>query len=190
MCNGRKTHEHKRDGTERRDADPEQIQREIEQTREQLGDTVEALAAKTDVKARAQETAADLRQRAKDTTSQVRRQAVTAGETGRARVSEVAAPLRDATPDSVKQAVSKGTAGAPAVSQAAGYRGCRPGGRRGRGAVVDPAMIKVLYKPVSIVISVLGGILAGAIFKRIWKIAAEKTRPLRRPTRGGAGGRS
>ena len=33
-------------------------------------------------------------------------------------------------------------------------------------------MIKVLYKPVSIVISVLGGILAGAIFKRIWKIAA------------------
>lgn len=33
-------------------------------------------------------------------------------------------------------------------------------------------MIKVLYKPVSIVISVLGGILAGAIFKRVWKIAA------------------
>jgi hypothetical protein len=33
-------------------------------------------------------------------------------------------------------------------------------------------MIKVLYKPVSVVISVLGGILAGAIFKRIWKIAA------------------
>jgi hypothetical protein len=33
-------------------------------------------------------------------------------------------------------------------------------------------MIKVLYKPMSIVISVLGGILAGAIFKRVWKIAA------------------
>ena len=33
-------------------------------------------------------------------------------------------------------------------------------------------MIKILYKPVSIVISVLGGILAGAIFKRVWKIAA------------------
>jgi hypothetical protein len=33
-------------------------------------------------------------------------------------------------------------------------------------------MIKVLYKPVSILISVLGGVLAGAIFKRIWKIAA------------------
>ena len=33
-------------------------------------------------------------------------------------------------------------------------------------------MIKVLYKPLSIVVSVLGGILAGAIFKRVWKIAA------------------
>ncbi len=33
--------------------DPEQIQQEIEATREELGDTVEALARKTDVKARA-----------------------------------------------------------------------------------------------------------------------------------------
>jgi hypothetical protein len=92
--------------------DPELLKEQIEQTREQLGETVEQMAAKADVKARAQETAADLRQRAKDTTSQVRRQAVTAGETGRARVSEAAAPLWDATPDPVKQAVSKGTAGA------------------------------------------------------------------------------
>jgi Protein of unknown function (DUF3618) len=34
--------------------DPEQIQREIEATRRELGDTVEALAAKADVKAHAQ----------------------------------------------------------------------------------------------------------------------------------------
>jgi len=33
--------------------DPEQIQRDIEETREQLGDTVEALARKADVKAQA-----------------------------------------------------------------------------------------------------------------------------------------
>lgn len=32
---------------------PEQIEADIEETREELGDTVEALAAKTDVKARA-----------------------------------------------------------------------------------------------------------------------------------------
>lgn len=33
-------------------------------------------------------------------------------------------------------------------------------------------MIKLLYKPVSMLVSVLGGVLAGAIFKRIWKTAA------------------
>ena len=33
-------------------------------------------------------------------------------------------------------------------------------------------MIKVLYKPVSMLVSVLGGVLAGAIFTRVWKIAA------------------
>ena len=33
-------------------------------------------------------------------------------------------------------------------------------------------MIKVLYKPVSLLVSVLGGLLAGAIFKRVWKLAA------------------
>jgi hypothetical protein len=33
-------------------------------------------------------------------------------------------------------------------------------------------MIKLLYKPVSILASVLGGVLAGAIFKRVWRAAA------------------
>jgi hypothetical protein len=33
-------------------------------------------------------------------------------------------------------------------------------------------MIKLIYKPVSLLVSVLGGILAGAIFKRVWKLAA------------------
>lgn len=35
-------------------------------------------------------------------------------------------------------------------------------------------MSKVLYKPVSILVSVLGGMLAGAIFKRVWKLAARE----------------
>jgi len=33
-------------------------------------------------------------------------------------------------------------------------------------------MIKFVYKPVSILVSVLGGILAGVIFKRVWRLAA------------------
>lgn len=35
-------------------------------------------------------------------------------------------------------------------------------------------MIKLLYKPVGVLVSVLGGILAGAIFKRVWKLAARE----------------
>ena len=32
-------------------------------------------------------------------------------------------------------------------------------------------MTKLLYKAVNLLVSVLGGVMAGAIFKRIWKLA-------------------
>ena len=35
-------------------------------------------------------------------------------------------------------------------------------------------MIKLLYKPVGMLVSVLGGVIAGAIFKRVWKVAARE----------------
>jgi hypothetical protein len=35
-------------------------------------------------------------------------------------------------------------------------------------------MIKLVDKPVSMLVSVLGGVLAGVIFKRIWKITARE----------------
>ena len=35
-------------------------------------------------------------------------------------------------------------------------------------------MIKLLYKPVSMIVSALGGILADAIFKKAWKITGRK----------------
>ncbi|HZU59982.1 MAG TPA: DUF3618 domain-containing protein [Solirubrobacteraceae bacterium] len=41
--------------------DPEQLRAEIEETREELGDTVEALAAKTDVKAQARRKVAQVK---------------------------------------------------------------------------------------------------------------------------------
>jgi hypothetical protein len=54
---------------------------------------------------------------------------------------------------------------------------------------VDPAMSKVLYRPLSIVISVLGGILAGAIFKQIWQGARTAgSRSSRRSNPFGLGG--
>jgi ElaB/YqjD/DUF883 family membrane-anchored ribosome-binding protein len=46
----------------RRIDDPAELRAEIERTRRELGDTVAALAEKTDVKARAREKVADVRQ--------------------------------------------------------------------------------------------------------------------------------
>jgi len=48
---------------------------------------------------------------------------------------------------------------------------CPDPGRPGDPDVEEP-MIKMLYKPVSLLVSVLGGVLAGAIFKRVWKVSA------------------
>jgi Protein of unknown function (DUF4235) len=35
-------------------------------------------------------------------------------------------------------------------------------------------MIKLLYKSAGMLVSVLGGVVAGAIFKRVWKVAARE----------------
>jgi Protein of unknown function (DUF4235) len=35
-------------------------------------------------------------------------------------------------------------------------------------------ILKILYKPIGIIASVLGGMLAGAIFKRVWKVAGHE----------------
>jgi Protein of unknown function (DUF3618) len=52
----------------------ESLEREIVRTREQLGETVERLAAKADVKAMAARKATELSERVKDTTGQLRGQ--------------------------------------------------------------------------------------------------------------------
>ena len=54
--------------------DQQQLEKEIEQTREQLGQTVEALAAKVDVKARAQEKLGQLTARLKGKATEASRQ--------------------------------------------------------------------------------------------------------------------
>ena len=37
-------------------------------------------------------------------------------------------------------------------------------------------MARVLYKPIGLFVSVLGGLVAGAIFKRIWRVAADENK--------------
>jgi hypothetical protein len=75
-------------------ADGEQaLQEQIERTREHLGETVEALVAKVDVKAQAQEKARQLTGLLKSTAAEGRQRAVTA-----------ATSLSKATPEPVKEA--------------------------------------------------------------------------------------
>jgi len=50
---------------------PEEIRADIEQTRAEVGDTVEALAAKTDVKARAQERVEEVKETARQKAGEV-----------------------------------------------------------------------------------------------------------------------
>jgi len=107
-----------------------ELRQEIERTREQLGETVEQLAAKTDVKGRARAKATELAGRARKTAAQARTQAATqvstvreqlAGKTAGARqkattvsgtvtsqLQAKAAPVREAAPEPVRHAVAKG----------------------------------------------------------------------------------
>jgi CHASE3 domain sensor protein len=76
--------------------DPQELKQEIERTREQLGETVEALAAKADVKAQARAKAGHVTGRLKSRGAQARQQAAVAAQ----RLSKV-------TPDSVQRAAAK-----------------------------------------------------------------------------------
>jgi hypothetical protein len=110
--------------------DGAELRQEIERTREQLGETVEQLAAKTDVKGRARAKATELAGRARRTAAQARTQAATqvstvrgqlagkstggrqkataVGGTVKSQLQAKAAPVREATPEPVRRAVAKG----------------------------------------------------------------------------------
>ena len=115
-----------------------QLELEIERTREQLGDTVQELLARVDVKARARAKATEVSGKAKSTIVQARNQAVTraggvrdqvagntaaarqkaasAGRAGRdqvrGRIVAAGTPAWGAMPEQVRRAVTKGTNGA------------------------------------------------------------------------------
>jgi hypothetical protein len=67
---------------------PDAIRSDIEQTREELGDTVEALAAKTDVKARVHERVEETKATAKEKISGVTDKAPDSAQSGAATVIE------------------------------------------------------------------------------------------------------
>lgn len=76
---------------------PEQVRDEIEQTRAELGDTVAALAEKTDVKAQAKRVV-------QDTKATVTGKASEIGADVKAKKDEFTSSAQQATPDSVSEA--------------------------------------------------------------------------------------
>ncbi len=114
--------------------DAQQLQQEIERTRDQLGETVEQLAAKADVKARARDKAAEFSGRVKSKAGQARKEAAARSESARSqlagktaaarqkatsaggagkdqlqnRTAAVAMPVWEATPEHLRRGVAKG----------------------------------------------------------------------------------
>jgi hypothetical protein len=103
--------------------DPRQLEADIERTREQLGETVQELAGRADVKSRARAKAAEARRNAAARAGSVRRQVssktvaarqkvISAGagrkEQLRTRAAAVGAPVWEATPEQVRRTVTKG----------------------------------------------------------------------------------
>jgi ABC-type transporter Mla subunit MlaD len=82
---------------------PEQIRAEIDATREELGDTVEALAAKTDVKAQAKAKVEDTKAQARAKVEDVKSMAQAAAE-------EAKAKAKDAAPESPQEGVQQAQA--------------------------------------------------------------------------------
>jgi Protein of unknown function (DUF3618) len=87
--------------------DPEALEADIRRTREQLGQTVEALTAKVDVKARAQEKAAEVSGRIKGKVAVVKDQVTGRAEQVRSELADRAAGARQKI----------GSAGEPVASQ-------------------------------------------------------------------------
>ncbi|HEY0696409.1 MAG TPA: DUF3618 domain-containing protein [Micromonospora sp.] len=81
-------------------SDPEALREEIQRTRAELGETVQALAARADVKARvrqsAEETRARVRQSAEETRARVRQRLGLAGERMREQTGQVRSSVYDA----------------------------------------------------------------------------------------------
>lgn len=157
----------------------EALAQEIPATREQLGETVEALAAKADVKAR-------LRGRARAVSGKARARAGGAAQSARSAAAPRAGLVKDrasAADKTVKQAMPGPVQ--RAVSRTTGAASQRRRPLTAAGAAVGLLVVcwlvvrrrrhdQAVAQPTGPSGHVLGGVLAGAIFKRLWKLTARQ----------------
>lgn len=143
--------------------DPEQLRQDIERTREELGETVEALIAKADVKARARERVGELSGRLREATTQAREQAT--AKVGQAR-SQIAGRSADAKHAAAGTAVPTDQLQARAAAV----------GQTLRGATPDPvqkaaqrAMATASQRRVMIAAAAVGVVVVGFVLVRRWR---------------------
>lgn len=91
--------------------DPQALAEDIKQTREQLGQAVEALAAKTDVKARAREKAGQVSSRLRGATARAGHQAKNRGRTLGGKLAVTPPAARQALPVAVAGIATGSAAG-------------------------------------------------------------------------------
>ena len=136
------------------DKSPEELRSDIAQTREELGDTVEALAAKTDVKARARERVEELKSTAFAKRDELK-------STAFAKRDELTAKVKDATPG--------GNGGGAAAA------GGGEGGAPGSASTASSAQVKAkeasqqamtFARQNPIPVAVAGGVLLGFLVAR------------------------
>jgi ElaB/YqjD/DUF883 family membrane-anchored ribosome-binding protein len=101
--------------------DPEALRRDVEHTREELGETVEALSAKADVKGQVQEKVEQRKQAVKEKTGEVRTKVAGAVSGAGGRVSGAATTagqrVSGATPEDVKQGAAQAASAAATTTQ-------------------------------------------------------------------------
>jgi hypothetical protein len=97
-----------REPTEQQPDSPEAIQADIERTREELGHTVEALAAKADIKGRAKQKGEEVKQRATGMAQAVRDKAAPAAQQAGAKAGRLGATARDAVTSGDQSRRSRG----------------------------------------------------------------------------------
>ncbi len=150
---------------------PDEIRKDIEQTREELGETVEALAAKTDVKARAMEKVEDAKESATakvdEAMDRAHAKVEDAKESASAKVDEAMdrahAKVDAARERALAKVRGKHDGGEPASNGA-------PAGQAYTGAYGAPApgqLRETLASPAAyVVIGALAGLLLGVVLAR------------------------
>jgi hypothetical protein len=144
-------------------ADPEQLRQDIERTREELGETVEALIAKADVKARARERVGEISERLRGATSQAREQAT--ARVGQAKT-QIAGRSADAKHAAAGRAVPTDQLQARAAAVGRTVRDLTPGPVQ---KAAQRAVATASQRRMAVVAAAVGVAVVGFVLVRRWR---------------------